>query len=362
MRRAPSLQYGCCNEDTQSELDALSVRGRRVISIAAAGERAFALLLGDPAEVVAIDKNPAQIYLSELKVAAMRALPRADYLAFVGIRDDARRATTYRALAETLSLPARRYWDHHLAHIRQGIMHTGRTEHGLRRVAPLLRMALASTVAKLRSAPSLEAQGQLARELLTRPLTRAAFALLFNPVSGRLLLRDCVYYGDARRAASRYIAQRLITTFEQHRLDDCFIFQLFLRGQLEEGPALPIALSEEGYGLIKQRLHRLRFVADDIRSFLAMQPADSFDAFSLSDLGGYLNVAEYSELLQEVQRTASPRATVCIREFISEPTKHARWPAALIRKRALERRLERSDRSVGCTFVCAQKSAAVSPS
>jgi S-adenosylmethionine-diacylglycerol 3-amino-3-carboxypropyl transferase len=362
MRNAPSLQYGCCNEDARSELDALRVRGRRVISIAAAGERALALLLDDPREVVAIDRNPAQVYLGELKVAAMRELSRTEYLAFVGILEEADREAIYRALESNLSSPAQYYFRAHLDQIRAGIMHSGRTERGLQRVAPILRLALAHTVAKLRAAESLEAQGRLAREMLTRPLTRAVFALIFNPISGRLLLRDRVYYGDARRVASRYIAQRLVTTFEQHRLDDCFIFQLFLQGQLEEGPALPIALSEESYGIIKQRLNRVRFVIDDIRSFLAAQPAESFDAFSLSDLGGYLNVEEYSNLLEQVQRTATDRATVCIREFISEPTKHARWPDTLVRARALESKLDRSDRSVGCTFVCASKTIAESPS
>jgi S-adenosylmethionine-diacylglycerol 3-amino-3-carboxypropyl transferase len=362
MHRIPTLQYASCNEDARSELDALRVSGRRVVSIAAAGERAFALLLDDPREVVAVDGNPTQIYLSELKVAAMREFTWTQYLGFVGIREDGRREEAYRGLAEALSVPARRYWDHHIPEIRAGIMQAGRTERGLSRIAPVLRVALAGTVARLRASDTVEAQGQLARELLTKPLVRAVFSLLFNPLSGRLLLRDRVYYGDARRVASRHIAERLMVTLDHHRLDDCFILQLFLHGHLKHSRALPLALTEEGYAAIKQRLHRLRLVVRDIRSYLSAEPPGSIDAFSLSDLGGYLTVAEYSQLLAEVQRTAAPNATVCIREFISQPTRFAHWPVSLIRNEALERELERGDRSVGCTFVCASKSGTTSAS
>jgi S-adenosylmethionine-diacylglycerol 3-amino-3-carboxypropyl transferase len=351
----PVLQYASCNEDTQSELAALEVRGRRVLSIAAAGERAFALLLDDPSEVTAIDINPAQVYLGELKASAMRALSWDDYLSFVGVREDGRRATTYRQLTSDLSPEARHYWDQHIEEIETGILWNGRTERGLARVSWILRLALGGTVAKLRGAGSLTAQGRLAQHLLARPMARAVLRLVFNPISGRLLLRDRVYYGDARRFGAEYILERLLTTLQHHRLDDCFIFDLFLHGHFKEERALPLALEAQSYALIKQRLERIRFVTEDIRSYLAKQPAASFDAFSLSDLGGYLSVSEFSQLLNEVQRVAAPGATVCIREFISQPTQDAQWPVSLVRDLSMEQRLDQSDRSVGCTFVCAAK-------
>lgn len=354
-----TVQYACCNEDSRSELAALNVRDRRVVSIAAAGERAFALLLGDPREVVAIDRNPAQIYLTELKVAAMRQLEREAYLGFLGIRHDADREATYRTFAHRLPAPARRYWDRHLREVREGIHATGLTERGLSRVAPMLRMLLADTVVRLRAAESIEAQGQLAGELLRRPGVHALLGLIFNPVSGRFFLRDRVYYGDARRDAAPYIIERLVTTLENHRFDDCFIFELFLQGHLRYCRALPLDCTEDAYPIVRARLDRLRLAVGDIRSYLAAQPSGSVDAFSLSDLGGYLTVDEYSELLDQVERVASEDARLCIREFISQPTRLSSWPKTLLRDRALEQHLDRSDRSVGCTFVCAAKIAEV---
>jgi S-adenosylmethionine-diacylglycerol 3-amino-3-carboxypropyl transferase len=109
--------------------------------------------------------------------------------------------------------------------------------------------------------------------------------------------------------------------------------------------------------VVKSRLDRVRFVESDIIDYLGAREAGSVDAFSLSDLGGYLTTDQFSELLARVQRVASPGATVCIREYISEPTARATWPPALARDRQLEAKLRKTDRSVGCTFVVARREA-----
>lgn len=359
METVSGLQYSCGNEDSASELAALDVAGRRVLSVAAAGERAFALLLCDPREVVAIDRNPAQIHLGQLKAAAIGRLDRDAYLSFAGIRGESDRAATYRALRAELPDAARDYWDARPRDIAEGIHAVGRTERGIARVAPLLRRVAAADVARLRAAPSLAAQAEIAGQLFRRPLVRAALALIFNPISGRLLLRDPVYYGEARRNAPEYLRERVTTTLANHRFDDCFILSLFLDGHLRNSASLPIELDEDAYAIMQERLPRLTFVRSCILDYLERQPAASFDAFSLSDLGGYLTVDEFSVLLERVDRAATDGATVCIREYISSPTTRARWPASLQRRPEIERELLDTDRSVGCTFVCAAK--ALSP-
>ncbi len=355
METVTGLQYSCGNEDSASELDALDVAGRRVLSVAAAGERAFALLLGDPREVVAIDRNPAQIHLGALKVAAIRRLDRDGYLAFTGVRNGPDRAAAYRRLRDDLPGASRLYWDARPRQIAAGVHAIGRTERGIARIAPLLRFVAAADVRRLRASRSLADQQAIARDLFRRPIVRAALAAIFNPLSGRLLLRDPVYYGEARRDAPGYLRDRVVTTLTHHRFDDCFVLSLFLNGHLRDSQSLPIDLGEDAYAIVQRRLDRLTFVESCILDYLQRQPAASFDAFSLSDLGGYLTVAEFGTLLERVERAGTAGATVCIREYISSPTIRARWPAALVRRPEIESRLLETDRSVGCTFVCAAK-------
>jgi S-adenosylmethionine:diacylglycerol 3-amino-3-carboxypropyl transferase len=184
---------------------------------------------------------------------------------------------------------------------------------------------------------------------------RAVMALIFNPWSGRFLLRDPVYYGEGRRSAAAYLRDRVVTTLERHRFDDCFILSLFLDGHIRNSPKMPVGLGETDYEVVRSRLDRLRFETSCINEYLARQPAGRFDAFSLSDLGGYLTIAEFGALLAHVQRVGTEGATVCIREYISAPTERAAWPASLLRRRDLEQRLDQTDRSIGCTFDCASK-------
>ena len=354
------LQYSCCNEDARSELAALGVRGRRVLSIAAAGERAFGLLLGDPREVVAVDRNPAQIHLARLKAAAIARLERAAYLAFVGIRDDAGagRLATYRKLKSELPDDAQQFWDGRQGDVERGLLFSGRTEVGIARAAPVFRLLLGGHVARLRACKTQGEQAELARSMLRRRRVRAVLALIFNPISGRFLLRDRVYYGDARRDAASYLQDRMVETLEHHRFDDCFILSLFFDGDLRKSRALPEDLTEDNYTLVQRRIGRVRFETSCVIKYLERQPAASVDAFSLSDLGGYLSVPEFRVLLGQVERVASADGAVCIREYISQPTQRVQWPASLTRDHALERRLQVADRSVGCTFVCGRKGGA----
>lgn len=353
----PILQYSCCNEDTRSELEALQVSGRRVVSIAAASGRALSLLLGDPKEIVAIDRNPAQIYLGQLVVAGLKALSRSEYLAFVGHSPSTQRLKTFRSLEKQLPPAARDWWNKRIDAIDEGLLHSGRCEQGIARVSPLFRTFLGGEVAKARASPTLEAQADVARRLLNSLPVRALFAAIFNPITGKYVLKDPVYTGEGRRQAGAYIQDRILETLENHRFDDCFVLTLFWNGNLAGSSALPEYLTEEGYEVVKSRLDRVRFVESDIIDYLGTREAGSVDAFSLSDLGGYLTTDQFSELLSRVQRAASPGATVCIREYISEPTARAKWPSTLARDRQLEAKLRKTDRSVGCTFVVARREA-----
>ena len=69
--------------------------GDRVLSICSAGDNALALLADDPAAVVAVDLNPAQIACLALRVAAFRTLEHGEILELVGSRDSSRRADLY---------------------------------------------------------------------------------------------------------------------------------------------------------------------------------------------------------------------------------------------------------------------------
>lgn len=126
--RMDVVRYANAWEDADILCAALRPRpGQRLLSIAAAGDNAFALA-AEGAEVVAVDLSPAQLALVELKRAALRRLDYADVLAFLGVRAARDRLATYRALEPGLSSAARAFWRARPRDVERGVIHAGRFE------------------------------------------------------------------------------------------------------------------------------------------------------------------------------------------------------------------------------------------
>ena len=109
LRRRPL--YSACNEDSRSELRALTPgRDDTVICIAAGGGRALSLLGTGPRRFLAVDRRESQLHALELKAAALDALSHAQLRAFLGVDADPHRLDAYAQLEPRLSPRARRYW------------------------------------------------------------------------------------------------------------------------------------------------------------------------------------------------------------------------------------------------------------
>src|SRR3954466_9339833 len=99
--------------------------GRRLLSIASAGDNAFALLAAG-AEVVAADLSAAQLALVELKRAAIRRLGHEEVLAFLGFqRSSEDRRSVYERLERDLPGHAREFWRERLDEVADGVAHHG---------------------------------------------------------------------------------------------------------------------------------------------------------------------------------------------------------------------------------------------
>src|SRR6059036_545633 len=87
------IRYASVWEDADVLCEALAPvgRGGRLLSIASAGDNVLALLGLDPAEVVAVDRNAAQLACLALRLAAFRCLDDPALLAFLGVTPSAKR-------------------------------------------------------------------------------------------------------------------------------------------------------------------------------------------------------------------------------------------------------------------------------
>jgi S-adenosylmethionine-diacylglycerol 3-amino-3-carboxypropyl transferase len=111
-----SLVYNTCWEDPAVDRRALALgTGDSVLVITSAGCNALDYALQAPRRIFAVDANPRQNALLELKIAGIRTLGFDDFFAVFGEGWHARFADLYRAhLRDGLSPFARDWWDRRL--------------------------------------------------------------------------------------------------------------------------------------------------------------------------------------------------------------------------------------------------------
>ena len=193
-----TLLYSCCNEDSRSELKALRPEGKRVLSIAASGGRAFSLLIEDPKEVVAIDTNYHQIHLCRLKYHVMRRLDRKGYLGFVGIDNSRRRLQVYEGIRGNLADETREFWDSRRQVIEKGIIYAGEFDRNVILLSKMFRLFAGWDIRSLNSCATVEEQirymSPVWRDLLWTVLAKC----VFNSWLSKLLLVDAGVGGNHR--------------------------------------------------------------------------------------------------------------------------------------------------------------------
>lgn len=148
------LFYSVQNEDYQTELAVIDRIYRdaplRVLMVASSGENALSLLTqATVAHVVAVDLNPAQLHLCELRRTAAEHLTRDEQLRLLGVAPpitptdgQAERLDLYQQVRPHLPEPTCAFWDERREReITFGLQHVGRNDIGMHDVQAGLRAA-----------------------------------------------------------------------------------------------------------------------------------------------------------------------------------------------------------------------------
>lgn len=351
------LLYTACNEDTESELRALAIReGDRVLAVTGSGGRVLSLLPSRPGALVAVDFNPAQGFLLELKIAAFRRLPYEEMLQFLGVLPEAAgaRETVYRErLRPDLGPGAGRFFDAEIGKIRRGILYEGAQERYFRTVARLLLVLRRRRLRELFLARTVEEQRAIYDARFDTRLWRLSVRLLCNRLFFRLLLRDPSYYRFAAvpGGVGRYLLERVAHSFRSHLLRENHFLALLAFGRYPGPECYPRYLRRESYEAVRAGLDRVRIVTARLERFLEEEAEPgSFDGFSLSDVSGWTDEAGFERLLRAIAGAARPGARYCWRNFLAKRP-IAPVVAALFEKdEALARELDERDATFGYTF------------
>ncbi len=347
---AGTLVYSQCWEDSRTVTRALRLApDDDVVVITSGGCNALALALQGPRSVTAIDVNPAQSHLLELKIAAIRSLDHETFLGFAGLRRRDDRLAVYRdALAPGLSTAARRYWDEHRRAIAGGVIHAGRFERYLalfrRTVLPLTeRRADIETLLGLRG---LDEQARFYERVWANARWNALFVLFF----GRLLQArigrhpEVFRYAEIRDVGRHYRERARHALVELPLADNHFV-EYILTGGYRGDDRMPAYLRAADFARLREATERIRAVTMDLAGFLARSPGGAFSAFALSDIFEWMSLEEYERVLGDAIRTARPGARICYYNNLVVRRPSARFARTLAADEALSRELHFADRS-----------------
>lgn len=302
------IHYSQCWEDPRPLLDALEITpGDDALSIASGGDNTFALLLGNPRTVTAIDRNPVQLFLVELKIRAIQQLDYDDFVGFVGASSCRNRERMYKCIRPFLSRKAQVYWDKRPKALRKGIIHCGKFERYFRAfnrlVLPLIHSR--TDIKNLLAASSLDEQ----KEYYDRVWNSKRWRCMFRVFFGRFLLS---HLGRSSRFF-RYVtaddiagilfrrAQRGLT---QVPIRENFFVEYIVTGQYSNLEISHPYLSRTGFHIIKERIGGIRLVCADLGEYIKTLPPGEFSKLNLSDVFEYMAGQEVEETLHEILRVS----------------------------------------------------------
>ena len=303
------IRYAQVWEDADILVEALNVaQGGACLSISSAGDNALALLAAGAERVVALDLNPAQLACLALRVAAYRELTHAEFLELMGSRPSTRRRELYQRCRPLLDKPDQAFWDAQGAEIETGIGGAGKFERYFalfrNRIMPLVHSR--RTIARLLQGGDADAREQFYAQHWNTWRWRLLFKIFFSRfVMGRMG-RDPSFFRYVEGSVAEHILRH--TRYALTELDpaDNPYLHWILTGT--HGAALPYALREEHFEIIRNGIERIEWHLMSIEDYLERNPETRFDAFNLSDIFEYMSAENYEALLRHLVAAANPGA------------------------------------------------------
>jgi S-adenosylmethionine-diacylglycerol 3-amino-3-carboxypropyl transferase len=337
------LFFAQLREDTQVERAVLArYKPTRIACIASGGCGALSLLDDTVEAVIAIDLSPAQCALVELRRAALAALDRDAYLAFIGEREDARRATTYAALRTSLPEYAQRYWDARPERVQEGIQRAGVTERFYRFLGDNLRHAVlpAALWRELLALRDPAQQALFFAEHCDNAAFRVALRVLLSRTTHLAFYPAYMFARTSEHQFGDFFLSQFAAELARNALYDNYLLHQLLLGHylLERPLAAPYYLQPDAYPRVQRNLHKLTVVPATLSDALRQQ--DGFDAFFLSNVFDWLDGDAREQTAGAIVHAARPGAQVVTRHMLAS----AELPATL--ERALTAPAEPRDLSL----------------
>ena len=308
LKRGPKVVFAQVREDVS--LESSFARGR-TLCIASGGDTAFSLLATGAEGVVAVDINPAQVWLVQLKLAAIRELPYDSLLnAMTG---DAR--SGFAQVRASVPCEAAAYFDRHRRDLERGLQNCGDVERNFPRLVRLFEFCVVRRryVDALLALENPSDQSSLFAARWNSWRWRAANNVAFSRMAVRLALGAGFARAGPGSFATEFRDSMARVLADIPAASNPYVWQTF-RGRYPPG-VLPPWLTETGIEALRPRLERLSPVVGDVAEVLRASASEPFDLVCLSNVLDGATDDYRRALVDSILVGTRPGSTVIRRSF-----------------------------------------------
>lgn len=342
-----TINYSQCWEDPEVLTKALNIKANDIVlSVTSGGDNTLALLLCNPKRIVAIDSNPAQNHLLELKLAATNGLNYNEYLSFLGATDSCSRHQSFTKIRRYLTNEANDWWSTNDKLIEIGIINGGRFERFLnlfrKYFLPLVHST--ETITKFLSVSSLKLQRKFYKNHWNIKKWRMYFRLATSSYVLKYLARQrgMFKYTEMKIFSDKYL-NRLESNIYNIPITSNNYLHYCLTGNF--GKALPIYLKRMSYETLKEnKTNKLSIVTNDLLDHLMSISSNSYSKYNLSDVFEALSNREIDKLWKEIIRTSKKDAIIVYWDNLLPRPVPSKFSDMVKAEKNLQRKLTQQDR------------------
>ena len=306
------LKYSSCWEDAYLLEESLEVNEQsEVLSIASAGDNSLYLLSKNPKSMTCIDMNPIQIYVCQLKEAAVKHLSFQEFEQLLGFVPSESRIDIFKMLLPHLPADCVTFFNQNPLLITEGLIHQGKLEKYFQlfasKVLPLIHKK--ETVRQLFTAKSEQKQAAFYSKTWNNWRWKGFFRLFFSKVVMGLLGRE----KEKMKYVEGKVGKLIFASAQEHlKSKNCqnnYILKYILTGNY--GSERPPYSYSKNFAKAKQwlQVNEIEYGLADLESWL--KTGKKYNSFNLSNIFEYMSENEFGKNIQVVENASLPKSKLC---------------------------------------------------
>lgn len=312
------FDFGISQDDATVEQQALDLRENdSLLCVSSAGEVPLNLLALKNINIKSVDVSINQNHLVNLKLAAIRALEPNEAAAFIGFTESTaeKRKKMFQQLSSFLSEEEILFWNQNLVIIENGPIHAARFEKYINKFNGIaLRIIGKKNLLQLFELNTIHEQEDFFDMRINSFLLKKIFQITFHPsiYKNRGIDSEGLIYSKQKSISEFFFNKfRDFCCATIARKNYYLQFTFFNKILFQE--AYPEYLQDDGISRIRKNYQKLEVSSSSYIDALEKSTRGEFNKFHLSNIGDWMAMNDYAELLRLINQKSAPTGRIIAR-------------------------------------------------